>query len=316
MHQSQNHHIPNFVNLCKKIEEYNRKHTSGAQADRLLAALMVAASPQETASPAKEAEAIFKEFTQTLSAMGLEVVQNRGESQMAQLARRSGEHPVVQGFKSNTLSLDVADAEQLVRFFNSITPRDLGDSESSKAINFLAKALDDEFIHRFKEALFNEEEGSWGTLQDPLLAVASMLQTLNLKEAADRLTLHVEQAIDGALVEYLNAENEHILEDNGGFNARRWHLAATPDFYQDKWHKAFEAAELISTNDKAAKIFDQVHKFLTESAEFAKDEITKIMANPPSNYSEDYWKSNGPQFLETLTGVLRELAILKSARAE
>ena len=325
MQPVQNQHIQNFVKLVGKLEEHNDYYGVGAQlgrglATRILSSLAgeeVRGIPQEIPNPAREAEAIFKEFSRTVQAMGLELVQNRAESDVAQLKQKYGmEQPSARAFKTDTLSFEVADSETLVNFFKSITLRDLEGDGVKSAVAFLAKALDEEFLHQYMRQYLDPAAVRWTELQDPLVEVASELIRLNLKEAAARVTLHIEQAIDGALVEYLIAEGKNILVDTETFNARKWHIDTTAERYRQYWDEAVEAAGRIKENSKAAKIFDRVHRFLKESAEVAEREIGGFIANPPSMYSVDYWKEEGPSKLETVREVLRDLAILRPERDE
>jgi hypothetical protein len=321
----QNQHVQNFAKIVARLEEHNKRYNpialSGPWVANILRSALaeqeVHVIPQEPSSPAQEAEAIFKEFSRTLQAMGLEVVQNRAESDLAQLSEKCGlEQQAIQRLKSSTLSFEVADDEALVKFFRSITSRDLEGDGVKSAVDYLARALDEEFLHQYMRTHLDPAAVRWKELQAPLLEVASELSRLNLKEAAARVTLQIQQAIDGALSEYLIAESMNILVDTETFNARKWHRDTTQEKYQKHWDEAIDAARRINDNPKAVRIFDRVHSFLKESAEFAKGEIEKNIANPPPNYAKGYWTEGGPEKLETLKNVLRDLAILRPERDE
>lgn len=326
MQPVQNQHIQNFAKLVEGLEAHNKRYDPFAQVLKGLTTMIMKSAqtgeevrglPQEASSPAQEADAIFKEFSRTLQAMGLEVVQNKAESDLVQLREKSGlERPAAKGSRASTLSFEVADGETLVKFFRSITPRDLENDSAKRAVAFLAKALDEEFLHQYMRMHLDPTAVRWKELQDPLMDVASELSRLNLREAAVRVTLHIEQAIDGALSEYLIAESKNILVDTETFNARRWHNDTIQETYQKYWDEAVEAAGIIKANPKADKIFNRVHTFLKESAELAEQEIRENMDNPPAGYSTEYWREGGPQKLETLRKVVIELAILRPEQDE
>jgi hypothetical protein len=350
MEPVQQQHIPSFVRLVEKLEEHNNNHGLGAQIGRGLANMMLSVlaeeesaedspadpqsksreAPQQLPTPAQGAEAIFKEFSRTLHAMGLELVQNRGEADIALLREQYGlEQPKTGAVKADTVSFEIVDGEKLVAFLKSTTLRDLHGEQAANAMNVLARALDQEFVHQYIRSYLDtaaedpaaedaaaedpaaEDAAAqrWKDLQGPLLEVASELTRLNLKEAAARVVLHVEQAIDGTLVEYCIAESKNMLADTNTFNARRWHEDSLPEDYSKRWSEAVDAARQINENPKAAKIFERVHKFLTESADFAVQDIQRHLDGSPS----EYWRDYGPQKLETLQGVLVELAILKQS---
>lgn len=327
MQPVQNQTIRNFAKLVERLEAHNKCYDPFAQVLKGLGAMIMQSAQtgekvrslsEEASSPAQEADAIFKEFSRTLQEMGLELVQNKAESDLVQLREQSGlERPAAKGSRASTLSFEVADGETLVKFFRSITLGDLKDGGAKRAVAFLAKALDEEFLHQYIRMHLGPVAVRWKELQDPLMDVATELLRLNLQEAAARVALHVEQAIDGALSEYLIAESKNILVDTGGFNARSWHKDTTPVHYQQYWNEAVEAARIIKANPKAEKIFDRMHTFLKESADFAEQEIRDNMDNPPAGYySAEYWREGGPQKLETLRKVVIELAILRPEQDE
>lgn len=316
-------HLRSFIAATDELSGHNRENSALSKGLGSLFSMMLGGMAPELAPTAKpsakvdhlaQAEEIFAKYSSTLTAIGLELAQNRERFTLENLSSELNLEAIISTVPSNLredkLELQLLDGDKLLNFLRTISPSTAAGPDTNRAVTFLAHCLDRELILKYTLRMAGQSVDDWEDLTKHLEDIGSELQRMNLKESAAVLNNHLERVWNGDLTEYLLAEHAGILS-KGGFGPDKWHTDNTAVRYKEEyWDKALDTLEQMMTNPDAAKLCSFVHRTLSESAESAAIDIQSYMAKATINGTE-YWTREGPGMLEVLEDVRTRLSALE-----
>jgi hypothetical protein len=181
---------------------------------------------------------------------------------------------------------------------------------ANKALGFLARALDDDFVNAYCQAQADPEAKRYQELVEPIGEIISEFVRLGMQEHAAILRAHLERSIDGDLSAFLLADSQGLLVLRN-FHAGHWHTDSTSDGYERRWTGALDVLEKIAALPNSAGVFGRVHSNLSQCATQARGEIQDKLTAAASEPSP-YWEQHGPGMLAVLNNVDVALAIMRT----